>query len=592
MVNPKNKILKLLSKLVVFILIFEIGLPSSYITNRSYVYANNPKPEKQNLLTFPVTSEPIQDFIEEKIKENGGELPPIDDFALNDPILDEDPFFMQSQNWVASLANENENGSENGDDEVIFSETEHSVSIQVKGLSQALVINQSLQPLLFNDQYVLLSAKENFSLFDSHEQTSGQHQSPGQGIFFLSVLEIKNSIEDSRPVPVYFFPLPTRGREWIGKVTAIETPSSDYFLLYDNTELDVSKEDKNEPLPIRFKDIETLHNAELLNVNFAQYSSLFYQIIHKKISFNPTPSQKDDLRLYFRKIFETIYNTQKIKEGKSLTQSDFKLINENIIGLQKSFIKSLGLALLRPLPGSTAGFGIYFTGLNKENSSYSFFDLDNYSFFNPEKQDHHKNNKHKNNKNETLPFFKLLKNNFFKLFSQFSPIQLALADGGDGPLLPDALDVATKDAAAYAATQAATTTRLVRIGTGAVVCAGAAILLKYTVFRKHFAILNAEKAKKGNTPRNVWQKLRREGKDSGDVFAYNMLFLDSLSSTFLGASVEWTLDRYFPQLAAGQNSLIRQILNRTIFYQRNIVRKIPVNWETFVKGFGIFGLLD
>ncbi len=187
------------------------------------------------------------------IKKQGDQFQ-VEGFSLDDPALDEDPFFLKNQSWKNNLGSYKE---------VVYRTEHSSVTIQFSNLPFAWELNAPLQPILFTDEYVILSLKENSNLFKKVSSDEGQ------GLFIVSYLELLKASpkkgRDSRDfkgeaskVPVYFFPLP--GKNWQSNVQAFEFSTQNTIVLVDS---------KGGTLPILMDDIEEVIKAERLNLAMA-----------------------------------------------------------------------------------------------------------------------------------------------------------------------------------------------------------------------------------------------------------------------------------------------------------------------------------
>src|SRR5262249_25059685 len=66
----------------------------------------------------------------------------------------------------------------------------------------------------------------------------------------------------------------------------------------------------------------------------------------------------------------------------------------------------------------------------------------------------------------------------------------------------------------------------------------------------------------------------------------------SFASVWFANSVEYFVDRFFPKLGAGENGLVRRLLNKTLLYRRNVNDRVPVSGKTWLFGSVIFGGID
>lgn len=127
---------------------------------------------------------------------------------------------------------------------------------------------------------------------------------------------------------------------------------------------------------------------------------------------------------------------------------------------------------------------------------------------------------------------------------------------------------------------------LVRVGTILGISLAAAVVLKYTVLKKKFQVLDPD------TPPTQVKKSLRELRQIGDVYVHNLNTLSGIPSIWTANILENFFDRYFTKAAAAENSLIRRFLNWGVFYSRNTASKMPLNTHTLLFGAVILGGID
>lgn len=199
------------------------------------------------------------------------------------------------------------------------------------------------------------------------------------------------------------------------------------------------------------------------------------------------------------------------------------------------------ISAVLPLPGSTAGFGILFTGLNPNYPELNLF-----------------------NGETVAGYFPFLEKAYAMIF----------------------VNTAHADSAADASTQKMIS-NLLRVGAVVGIAGIAAVVLRLTAFHKRFAKRNAEEPARG-----LWGRIKQEMRNVGDVFAHNLTFLATVPSNWFGNSVEYIVDRYFTKLGAGKHSWLKWFLDRTVYQSRDMTENVPVNWKTAVLGIGPLGLTD
>ncbi len=203
----------------------------------------------------------------------------------------------------------------------------------------------------------------------------------------------------------------------------------------------------------------------------------------------------------------------------------------------KALVADDTLATL-PLPGSTAGFGMLFTGLNLKHPELNLFTGPSLT--------------------SMLPFID-------KAFAFVFGATAYAEDSPDQKLVKN----------------------LIRVGAIVGLSLIAAVVLRYTVYRERFGKKNGAEPARG-----LWGRLTQEVRNTGDVFAHNLTFLATIPGNWLGNSVEYIVDRYFTKLGAGKNTLLRRFLNQTVYQARDMTENIPVNWRTAALGIGPMGFTD
>jgi hypothetical protein len=127
-------------------------------------------------------------------------------YEANDPLLDQDPYFMASQSYVAPFAANDLSGTS-------YRLSRGAIDIQMRGAPRALRLNQPLAPLFEVENFLFLQSTDR-SLFTSKVGEDG-----GEGLFFIDKRYLQTETRkrsDLRPIPVFFVPL--SGKGWTGKV--------------------------------------------------------------------------------------------------------------------------------------------------------------------------------------------------------------------------------------------------------------------------------------------------------------------------------------------------------------------------------------
>jgi hypothetical protein len=169
--------------------------------------------------------------------------------SADDPTLDEVPFFLQGQSWTENDVGQTRSGK------IPYNEDDNSLSISLPTGTWHLPV--PLTPILFNDEFIFLSAKENFQGFD---KISKGLDSKAEGIFIISYAELLSASQSKIPVPVFFLPMPDHG--WQGELQAVHFPKEEIVSI-ENSTGDMS-------LPLRRADILDVIQAERMNLYLAQ----------------------------------------------------------------------------------------------------------------------------------------------------------------------------------------------------------------------------------------------------------------------------------------------------------------------------------
>lgn len=167
------------------------------------------------------------------------------------PILDEDPFFLRSQEWVELPKEESENCRG-----VCTSKTENGYLQIFDGTSNALEIHQKFTPVLETDSWVFFSADDD-ELFNEKTGSTGD----AQGLFFINKSDLLFYASKKEPMPIFYLPLPGAG--WLTpEVRALEVPVYDTIAVRasDGFILDIEKKD------VRDMEILSRKNYTLLKV--------------------------------------------------------------------------------------------------------------------------------------------------------------------------------------------------------------------------------------------------------------------------------------------------------------------------------------
>lgn len=177
------------------------------------------------------------------------EAEPTSDFKLSflatDPAIDQDPYFMRSQNWVTT---------KNSSAQVSFLKTAGRLEISIPQAPRSLVLNLPLSPIQSTEDFIFLSLDESSDIF---KKAAGKNAIAGEGIFFLSRADLAEQSLNGKPAPIFFFPL--AGSGWTGKLSSLEMPQIDTIVIANKTE----------SVPLELRDVETVMKAQQINLMMA-----------------------------------------------------------------------------------------------------------------------------------------------------------------------------------------------------------------------------------------------------------------------------------------------------------------------------------
>lgn len=228
----------------------------------------------------------------------------------DDPLLDQDPYFMRSQTWSKATVNLTDRTS-------VFVKHD-TLSLQLPGKSFELTIKAGLKPLFETDDFLFFKASSRQLFLDKAKK----EEDVGEGIFFLNKQYIKAELEregeERRPVPIFFFPL--FGTGWSGNISAILTEPFEVLAL-ENSE--------GESIAIELEDIEKLS-----------------QVLHSTV------------------VLTTVMELKHNPEVLQLAAVKMK---------RPDLHKGFELPFVLPPRGSTAAFGSFFAGQNLDEPEKAIY---------------------------------------------------------------------------------------------------------------------------------------------------------------------------------------------------------------------------
>lgn len=417
----------------------------------------------------------------------------------NEPLLDQDPFFLRQQNWS------HQGGNRASD--ILVKKTETGLEIRPSHSVATLRLNVALEPVFQSDQYLFFSAREKSNILLKNGQSFGE------GLFIIEVDDLQAASVNSSKVPVYFFPLPGNG--WVSTETVAvngsEIPHQD-LLVFNSLEGD--------SLPVRHEDIATVLKIEKLNQTLA-FALRRNSILDRVIS---SPKQFSNAKSDFYKNFSaSVLNAQKSggpEQGLRAVEQITKVMRETL------HIDDEVLA-----PGSTAAFGLMFTGRDFSSNG---------------KSDWFKSVRTKNIFTEKIA----------GLFSLLIPQAHAQIE-----LHPEVVNFLWR------------TARVMTV-VGGIYTSG--IVAQYTILRSKIKTRDAALGPRAGI------------RTSFDVLAHSLTTLYQIPYVWPANIIEYYMDR----VNASNNSMIRRMYNWTYGYTRTSNNRTPVNNRTMLLGVLGLGFMD
>lgn len=196
----------------------------------------------------------------------------------NDPMVDEDPFFLRGQSWnYGSEASSrfNQVNIPQGFAQPFAYSIDHQggVSITHPQWELTLNINAALRPVVETTDYLIFSLSKESGLFEQKAAGLGE---PGEGLFYISKKELFQKFAvlsegqipfaaNGAKVPVFYFPLPGAG--WKDISVAFEWTHTDQVVVYNQ---------ENIPVPLAIEDFVEIEKQSRLNLLLAQSIELYF----------------------------------------------------------------------------------------------------------------------------------------------------------------------------------------------------------------------------------------------------------------------------------------------------------------------------
>lgn len=216
-----------------------------------------------------------------------------------------------------------------------------------------------------------------------------------------------------------------------------------------------------------------------------------------------------------------------------------------------------------PAAGTTAIFGLLFTGLNLNDPSSSLWQTsEQFS---------------RGNAAQPVDAIRMkVMNAIFKL----NPFSSSVAQAAEEQGFLDGLLSLPPDVQA----------RVTYVGSILLFMLAVSVVLKYAHPGIRVKLKNIAANRK--EPKSIVGKASREIKQIFDVFAHMTTTVFQFTSVNFANAVELFFDRFAPAAASAEHTTIRRFLNNTIYFSRRTVAHIPVNAKTFWLGAIVMGTAD
>ena len=235
---------------------------------------------------------------------------------------------------------------------------------------------------------------------------------------------------------------------------------------------------------------------------------------------------------------------------------------------------------LYPAPGTTAAFGLFFTGLDLNHPNVSLFAQNHLS---------EKGALAKLKDAEAdfvLNFSQNFRENLRQNFSQNAGLGRANVWLGAARTIgqmfgsnPARASVLTPDLIA----------RLVYVGSILTAMLAVSVVVKYT----HPGVrMKLKKLRGDSPPTTLGGKTKQEIREIFSVFAHVTTTSAQLAPVSFASAVEIFLDKFAPSMAAADHTLVRRLLKKTYFFMRDTMKNTPVNAKMFLLGALVMGTVD
>lgn len=252
-----KKIFKNIVTYVVCVSLVITGGPSPFMAAQKAMAQSGPL--QQNPKTMSIGQAPDEKQLRDDLMlahwlRVNDESPALAEFALGQPLvtsneplwkidpnsssLDEDPFFLRSQEW-SPLTSQEQSDLQSCDSLCTLKSSDGTLLIASRQASKSLKLKQGFTAVLETDVWIFFAADSD-DIFNSKTNT----KDPSQGLFFINKKDVSSFVEKEQPVPVFHLPLVGRG--WLShQIAAREIPVYDHIALkaQDGFTLEIDKND-------------------------------------------------------------------------------------------------------------------------------------------------------------------------------------------------------------------------------------------------------------------------------------------------------------------------------------------------------------
>ncbi|MDW8190414.1 MAG: hypothetical protein RMK80_05530 [Pseudobdellovibrionaceae bacterium] len=457
--------------------------------------------------------------------------------ATNDPLLDEDPFFLRSQKWISTSSSskincDNTDGANS--DHFCFRETAQGIEIVSTAFQEKqLQLFLPLTAVWQTEQYLFLLARDS-SLFDQKlgnplpNSSNNSEPKNHQGIFFINKGDFWLHAQRGYQVPIYFFPLPGDG--WIAQPSV--TGKGPIVAGLEGIVEMVAYNAEGEPLPIELEDIQTIEKIQRTNLFLTQVATLL-ELGSDQFDRWVLPPPKStmgfgmicaprEVNVRFPKFPQQSYLHKNKKDH---------FINDLLLSSWIKWLPRVGLS----------------QALASQKDSQSPSAGSSYSRLTRLKQ-----------------FLRDWSPNIL-LYGSYSALALYLFNPNSfQTLIPENYQVI-----------------LTHIGILMAGIIGTSVVLKYTVFKEHFQSLYPNKP--GDS---LLTKIHNEHKGIIESIGYGLFFSFLFPNMLLRHMGEYGIHRYF-----SMNNIVRKIWDHTFGYVQNMFERIRFDYRQIYLGW-LHGLLD